>query len=114
MQVMNSCCQQRYNSTHIAWTGALNTWNWQDNAVSVLVRKFDKAWGVDHVLQTIGASDKSIQDGGKVHVLAVAHGDGAEHGGGYGQKPYDKQPAYTVGTMNYPVCLLSCSFVSFC
>jgi hypothetical protein len=75
---------------------------------------FDRAWGVDHVLRAIGVSDKAVKDGGKIRVLSVTHGNGKDHGSGYGPKPYDKQPAYTVGEKKYPVCVLSCTVFSFC
>jgi hypothetical protein len=93
-----------YPHAEISQLGAISKWNWQDTTLGAVDHMFDRAWGVDHVLRAIGVSDKAVKEGGKIRVLSVTHGNGKEHGSGYGPKPYDKQPAYTVDGNKYPVC----------
>ncbi|KAH6614818.1 hypothetical protein C7974DRAFT_402688 [Boeremia exigua] len=84
-------------------TGDLSMWAWSDSSVSASSYKFDKAWGVDHVLRAVGISDKATKDGGSIQVVKVAHGDADANGGGYGPTPYNSQPQYTVGDKSYRV-----------
>ncbi|KAJ4350676.1 hypothetical protein N0V95_004524 [Ascochyta clinopodiicola] len=82
---------------------ALATWAWKDAAVPAINYKFDKAWGIDHVLRAIGASDKATKDGGSIQVFRVAHGDADADAGSFGPTPYDNQPQYTSGGQSFRV-----------
>lgn len=81
----------------------MKTWSWNDAKVPDTSFKFDKAWGVDHVLRAIGVSDKATKNGGAIEVLKVAHGDADGDAGGFGSKLYNDQPQYTVGGKTFRV-----------
>ncbi|KAF3040969.1 hypothetical protein E8E12_009073 [Didymella heteroderae] len=81
----------------------LTKWGWQDATVQANYFDFNKAWGVDQVLRTIGVSDKVAKNGGTIQVFRVTHGDGDANGRGYGPSPYNKQPQYMVNGKSYPV-----------
>ena len=81
----------------------MQTWSWNDATVPATSFKFDKVWGIDHVLRAIGVSDKAKQDGGSIEVFKLTHGDGDADAGGFGLRLYNDQPQYKVGGQSFRV-----------